>query len=144
MTISATTTTAAGRVFKPIDVLCGFMGHSQRAAVKAGLAGEERAHFAEVLERLAGTITAMPKTYETEGQEEKTVHLHYFRGGMDWHIVERDVDADGEGQVQAFGYANLGDGPEIGYVSIPEIVRSGAELDFHFTPCAASSVLRGL
>lgn len=120
----------------PINVLCHFMGHSQRASVKAGLRGEERAYFAQTLAQLAATISAMPQTYEQDGKgDDAVVHLHYFFRGADWFITEKDSDPDGEGQHQAFGLADLfRDGGELGYISVIEITAAGAELDFHWTP----------
>jgi hypothetical protein len=32
------------------------------------------------------------------------------------------------------GAANLGYGAELGYISLPELLAAGAELDLHFTP----------
>ena len=48
--------------------------------------------------------------------------------------MEKDADPDHAGQVQAFGVADLGMGPEAGYISIPELLENGAELDLYFTP----------
>jgi len=116
------------------------MGRGQCAVVRAGLRGEEKAYFAEVLARVARTFDTMPTTGETDGQGEDAVaHLHYFTGAADFWIVERDAgspdDEPGTGQIQAFGLADLyGDGGELGYISIPELLENGAELDFHFKP----------
>ena len=83
----------------------------------------------------------MPQTYEQDGMGEQAIaHLHYFTSGCDWYITERDSDPDGEGQIQAFGSANLGYGPELGYISIKELLENGAELDLYFTPCTLSSL----
>lgn len=62
------------------------------------------------------------------------VYLHYFKGACDWWITERDSDPDGEGQIQAFGFANLGDPEcaELGYISIVELIRHGVELDLYW------------
>ena len=43
-------------------------------------------------------------------------------------------------QRQAFGLANLGYGGELGYISIDEITRAGAELDLYWTPKALQKV----
>lgn len=44
--------------------------------------------------------------YEQDGKgEEAIVTLHYFRGGMDWFITEKDMEPE---QHQAFGLADLG------------------------------------
>lgn len=114
----------------------GFMGAGQWGAIRAGAAGEEAAFFAGKVAEMAAVIAAMPKTYETDGQGAAAVAgMHYFVGGCDWYIVELDASAgDGNGHAQAFGLANLGYGTELGYISIPEILRAGAELDLHWTP----------
>jgi hypothetical protein len=75
----------------------------------------------------------MPKTYETDGQgDEAIAHLHYFTSGFDWYITERDME---EEQLQAFGLACVHE-TELGYISIVELLRNGAELDLHFMPKA--------
>ena len=35
--------------------------------------------------------------------------------------------------MQAFGIADLGKGRELGYISIPELLENGAELDLYYT-----------
>ena len=74
----------------------------------------------------------MPKTYEQDGNGgDAIVSLHYFKGGMEWYILERDKSDE---QEQAFGLADLGDGGELGYISIQELIENGAEIDLYFTP----------
>jgi hypothetical protein len=113
-----------------------FVPRSQWRALLDGLQGEERPYFAEKIREYNARIDAMPKTYETDGQGENAiVHLHYFSGGGDWYITEKDSDPDQTGQVQAFGLADpFGDGGELGYISILELRRAGVELDLHWTP----------
>mgnify|MGYP001563457152 FL=1 len=114
-----------------------FIGKHQWSAIKQGMAGEERQYFYDMMVDLAARIEAMPKTYEQDGKgDQAIVHLHYFRGGCDWWISEKDSDPDGEGQIQAFGYANLGDdqNAELGYISIKELIEHGVELDLYWTP----------
>ena len=115
------------------------------AVVLDGLRGEERQFFADTIEKMAGIWADMPKTYETEGQGKAALaRLHWFTGGCDWWIVEKDSDPDGEGQIQAFGIADLGQGcRELGYINLPEILEAGAELDFHFTPVTVGEILKG-
>ena len=85
-----------------------FMPISQQRVVKQNIK-----EFQDVLEHLEGIITKMPATYETEEipQEEKVAYLHYFHGGSDWYIFEKDkgdpVNNDFE-QNQMFGYSILG------------------------------------
>lgn len=125
-----------------LDTLTSFIGSSQRHAIKAALRGEERAHFAQMLADLTQHINAMPKTYEQDFKgDAAVVHLHYFTAGADWFITEKDMDHDGEGQHQAFGLADLfHDGGELGYISIAEILRCGAELDLYWTPTTLGEV----
>lgn len=109
-------------------------------------AGEERGFFLEKLASVAQTVRTMPMTGETGDDLDPIVHLHYFRGGCDVWITERDV-GDGKAprglgpQHQAFGYVDLGYGPELGYVSLPEIFSAGMELDLHWAPRTVSEVL---
>ena len=107
--------------------------------------GEEGQYFMDVVARIATLWGRIPKTYETEGQgREALARLHWFTGGCDWWLVEKDSDPVGEGQIQAFGIADLGQGfRELGYISLPEILEAGAELDFHFTPVTVGEILKG-
>lgn len=113
-----------------------FVPRSQWRALLDGLQGEERPYFVEKIREYNARIDAMPKTYETDGQGEQAIaYLHYFSGGGDWYITERDSDPDQTGQVQAFGLADpFGDGGELGNISILELRRAGIELDLHWTP----------
>lgn len=96
--------------------------------------GEEGDHFIEIIDRIHATWQAMPKTYESTAKGRAALaHLHYFTGGCDWWIVEKDSDPDHAGPVQAFGIADLGMGAELGYISIPELLENGAELDLYYT-----------
>ena len=117
----------------------------QYAVVLEGMKGEEGQFFSDTITRIAAIWQAMPKTYETDGQGRGALcRLHWFTGGCDWWLVEKDSDPDGEGQIQAFGIADLGfGGRELGYINLPEILEAGAELDFHFTPTVAGDILKG-
>ena len=116
--------------------LATLTGPQQRSCILSLMRGEEGGHYENALARVSQVWDAMPNTYETDNQGgEALAQLHFFTGGCDWWIVEKDSDPDGEGQVQAFGLADLGMGcRELGYISIPEILECGAELDLHFHP----------
>ena len=90
---------------------------------------------------LAQQIDTMPKTYEQDGKGDQAIaHLHYFTGASDWYITEKDMDG---GIQQAYGYAILnGDNEcaEVGYISIEELTRHGAELDLHFAPRSLAEI----
>ena len=113
-----------------------FMSNSQRKVLEICLRGEEAAGIAHVVLANAKVIDEMPKTYETDGQgKEAMVWLHYFKGGMDFHITEKDTGDDKDiRQHQAFGLANLGYSGELGYVSIEELICNGVEFDLYWTP----------
>ena len=118
-----------------------FIGRAQLAAVRDGLRGEEKQFFIDKMNELAAIVTGMPKTYEQDGKgDDAIVSLHYFTGGGNWWITEKDAETPDEpGQHQAFGLANCFGGPddqdaELGYISIVELLAAGAELDFHFRP----------
>jgi len=64
--------------------------------------------------------------------DQAVVWLHYFSPSADWYITERDSS---EEQHSAFGLADLyGDGGELGYISIAELIANGVELDLHWNP----------
>lgn len=110
-----------------------WMSLSQRRVLREGLDGEEWQFFAETALRLATVTLKMPQVYQQDGLGDQAIaHLHYFRGGADWYITERDTTKE---QIQAFGLANLfGDGGELGYIGIAELIAHGVELDWHWKP----------
>ena len=115
-----------------IKILKNFLPPMQLEILGNCLRGEEKEAFIEIVERLTNTINTMPKTYEQDGKGNKAIaYLHYFKGGIDWHITEKDME---EEQLQAFGQVDLGYGPELGYISIEELKENNIELDFYFTP----------
>ena len=118
---------------------------SQFKCVLELMRGEEGQFFAETINRVADIWANTPKTYETDGQDKtRLARLHYYTCSADWWIIEKDSDTDGEGQIQAFGIADLGMGcREYGYISLVEILEVGAELDFHFTPMCACDIMKG-
>ena len=105
-----------------------FMGKNQASCIASMLKGEEKKHFSELLGRWSAIVATMPATYETV--EDPIAYLNYFAGGFDCWISEKDIEED---QVQAFGLVKFSWGhAEMGCVSIPEILQSGAELDLYF------------
>lgn len=125
------------------STLRNFMPESQRVVLLGQLRGEEGEGIAEIVLNVVEQIKATPKTYETDGQENKVAHLHYFRGGVDAWIVERDVGDDprtGDGlgeQMQAYGFVTFTghkEDAELGYVSIQDLIENNVELDLYWTP----------
>lgn len=107
--------------------------------MRAGLRGEEAQFFVDKFCEIGTRIYNMPKTYDQEGCGDGAVaYLHYFKGGCDWYITEKDAAADG--QHQAFGWADLGHGGELGYISIVELIANGVELDLYFSPATLGEI----
>ena len=127
------------------EVLHLFMSRLQLSAIREGMRGEEGQYFIQKAVDLANTIRRMPVTYGQDGlpPDKVVAHLHYFAGGQaSWYITEKDREPGD--QHQAFGLANLfGDGGELGYISINEIIRHGGELDFHWQPKTLAEIRRG-
>ena len=124
-------------------LLSNFMPYQQRFVLRDLLNGEEGEFFVGKVLEIAKQIRNTPKTYETDAGDtnSRKVMLHYFKGGVDAWIVERDVgetpDGDGLGpQYQAYGKITLfGDGwegAEWGYISIQELIENGVELDLYW------------
>lgn len=125
-----------------IPVIRHFLSQAQLTVLANCCRGEEGEFFLQAIISFAERISAMPVTYGQEGAgEQAIVYLHYFLGGSDWYITEKDVCG---GVKQAFGYAIInGDDQmaELGYISIKELVRCGAELDLYFTPRPLGEVM---
>ncbi len=113
--------------------LKGFMSSTQLSVIGELCYSEERRYFYSKLVELANIVSSMPVTYETDGQgDQAIIYLHYFTANCDWYITERDMEVE---QLQAFGMADLGTGyPELGYISIVELLECRAELDLHWQP----------
>lgn len=131
--------TDINQVIEAVQTVKNFVGDRQLEAMGDGVRGEEGEFFKTLFVKLAERINTMPKTYEQDGKgDDAIVYLHYFRGNMDWYITERDFEED---QIQAFGLADLGMGhPELGYISIEELVDNEIELDLYWTPKTLAEV----
>lgn len=104
--------------------------------------GEEREWYRQRIESLHEAIMHAPRTYEQDGKGDAAVaHFHYFHAADgDWYVTELDSEPV---QHQAFGLADLGE-PEMGYISIVELIRNGAELDLYWTPKTIGDVRKSL
>lgn len=122
-----------------VSILTYLMGRNQLRAIRDGLKGEEQQHFQDKIVEYSDRFRAMPKVYAQDGLgDQAVVYLHYFYGSMDWYITERDTTQQ---QLQAFGLADFGDGGELGYISIQEIIETGkVELDLYWTPKTLAEV----
>ena len=114
------------------------MNPMQLEIIRSMCHGEEGQFFRGMMVEMANLFQGMPKTYEQDGKGDDAIaSLHYFRGGSDFYITEKDM---GDGQHQAFGLANLGYGAELGYISIVELLENNFELDLYFTPCTLREI----
>lgn len=122
----------ASRLHASLNTLRPFIGNAQLSCLGDMCRGPERQFGIDKIVELGEIVSGMPKTYEQDGKGDGAViYLHYFLGGCDWFITEKDELPD---QRQAFGLADLGFGPELGYISIVELLENGAELDFYYRP----------
>jgi len=130
---------------KAIYALRGFIGTAQLAVIgEQARHSEEAQYFRAKLVELADTVATMPKTYEQDGKGDNAVaYLHYFTGSADFYITEKDAgaltDTGGDYLCQCFGLACISE-EELGYISLPEILAAGAELDLHFRPKTLADV----
>lgn len=128
-------------------LLGNFMPYQQRLALLSALRGEEGEAIADLVLGAVRNILGTPMTYQTEEMEsaDKVLRLHYFLGGVDAWIIERDVGDSGDPtavgagvgkQHQAYGKITLcGDGwegAEWGYISIADLIANGVELDLYW------------
>lgn len=120
-------------------ILGPYLSPAQLQTLHFNLHGQEGVFFAGKIAEYAKRITEMPGPYGQENKGENAIcYLHYFRGGCDWFITEKDESPQGQ---QAFGLAHITE-TEMGYISIPELVRNGVELDLYFTPCSLAEARR--
>lgn len=117
-----------------------FLSQSQYSAMIEYCKGEEGDFFESKFKEMAMRIKKMPKTYEQSNQSDPLVSLHYFYGGSDWYIIEKDKT---DGVSQAFGYAILNGDlmfAELGYISISELTEMGVDFDLYFEPTHLSVI----
>ncbi|PJD95892.1 MAG: hypothetical protein CK426_09125, partial [Legionella sp.] len=119
-----------------------FIGAGQITAMLASCYGEEGDSFVEKFKAIDSLISEMPVTYQQDGKGKDSVaHLHYFVGGCDWYITEKDMEG---GVTQAYGYAVLNgdlEMAEFGYINISELLELGVELDLYFEPCTINAIV---
>lgn len=126
-------------------LLANFMPIAQRFALKDALKGEEGDAIADMVLVLGWRVQVTPVTYQTASiaPDDRVLYLHYFKGGVDAWIVERDMgdgsEEPGVGeQLQALGkitmYGDGWQGAEWGYLSIKDLIENGVELDMNWEP----------
>ena len=149
------TTQARHFDFTHVRTLSAFIGTDQLKTMVELSLGEEGEHYTDKLKEYAERVEAMPRVYEQDGKGmEAIAYLHYFTGGCDWWITEADTEEPMIGfsdtpqpnrrlseQLQTFGLADMGE-PELGYISIKEIIENGAELDLYWEPKTLRDALK--
>ncbi len=101
------------------------------------LMSDDGAFYVNAAIDFAARIAAMPATYEQRDVNDAVAHLHYFIGGCDAYITEKDIEG---GVHQSYGIRDIGYGFSAGYICITEMVEAGAQLDLHFTPAPLSTI----
>lgn len=119
--------------------LKGFVGMRQLLILADLMLGEEGQHFIDTVCKFADRIKAMPVTGKNRGPN-PIAYLHFFKGGYDAYITEKDV-IEGE-QNQASGSASFGYGFERGYISLIELAENNVELDLYFEPTPLNEIAR--
>jgi hypothetical protein len=120
--------------------LASIIPPNQRAVIRQLLEDREEAgYFINKLVALDKLLSTAPVTYEqSSAGDDAVVHFHFFGPGADFYITELDSAAAEETPSrhhQAFGYASMRGVGELGYISIPELHKSGlVELDLHWSP----------
>lgn len=118
-------------------ILDHFVEPNELKCLRASQRGEEGEFFRTKLKELELLVRTMPKIYEQDGMgDQAVVQLHYFKGGFDWYITERDTTDE---QMQAFGMACMHE-DELGYICIAELIANGVELDIYWTPKTLAEV----
>lgn len=125
-----------------LDQLKPFLPAGEYGALRQAINGEEGAAIRQLCADQVALIAAMPVTYQQDGKGDAAIaYLHYFFGGSDWFITEKDKL--GDGRAQAYGFAVLNgdtDNAEYGYISIAELVENEVELDLYWQTQPMSEV----
>jgi hypothetical protein len=128
-----------------ISAICPFFFGGQLLVIEHACRGEEGEFFMQKVVEIQNLITSMPVIGEQDGKgDDAMVYLHYFYGGSDWYITEKDVNG---GVTWAFGYAALDgmkDMAELGFISISDLTVNAVEFDLHFTPCKLGEIKQKL
>lgn len=97
--------------------------------------GEEGEFFREKEKEIIEVLETIPSLYEQENLGDEAIFgLRYFAGGSASWLISEIGEPDDDGNIIAFGYADLGYGGELGYINITELMSIGAEMDFYWTP----------
>jgi len=94
------------------------------------------AEMEDAINTINDAVLSVPSLYEQDEVTDKMIYLHYFLGNQDWYVTEYSRNSG-----EMFGYANLGYGAELGYMSLSDFTKNGkVELDFYFDPQLGSEI----
>ncbi|BBP46330.1 hypothetical protein THMIRHAS_17030 [Thiosulfatimonas sediminis] len=141
--------------FTNSNLFCSFLPKGQASFLLEVIGRDEGQFFKDKVRELNDIVDSMPGIYGQDGLgDQAIIYLHYFGGGCDWYITEKDVENPGEEQLtiakdqcQAFGFSNLGDpqNSEFGYIPISELREHPIiELDFHWEPKTVAEVKKSI
>ena len=114
------------------------VGKEQLNVFRYLMQSDEGSFFNETINELMEIANEMPRTYETKdiAENNKIAHLHYFKGGFDFYMVEMDALPE---LSKCFGFIK-GHETEWDYISLPDILKAGVELDLHWTPKSIAEI----
>ncbi len=126
-----------------LATLRGFIALSQFLVIQDEFR-DQNSFYVRKVEELSATIAGMPETHRGR-KEDPVAYLHYFHGDAHYYITEKDAGAPGDEpedfQSQAYGLMSCPPSyPEMGYISIPQLLAFGAEIDLHWTPKRVSQI----
>ena len=112
--------------------LANFINAEQLACINDLIANSDEAIFyVDLLNQVVAKAQAIPALYAQDGNTDPVAHMHYFNSYSDFYICEIEGD-------RAFGQVDLGNGPELGYISMSEMLQNKLELDLYFDPTPLS------
>ena len=129
-------------IFRITELLNAVTAGYQRADLLANLRQGQDNLYLHVLARLADRWDQTPTTAQMHGATRSAiVRWHFTYGAADYWIIAKDSDSS---QSHAYGLASISyvhAAPEPGYISLPDILTNGAQLDIYFEPLTVAEIL---
>ena len=129
-------------IFRITELLNAVTAGYQRAELLANLRQGPDNLYLHVLARLTDRWDQTPTTAQMHGATRSAiVRWHFTHGAADYWIIAKDPDSS---QSHAYGLASISyvhAVPEPGYISLPDILTNGAQLDIYWTPVTVAEIL---
>lgn len=108
-----------------------FVPESQKQAMLANMKGEEKEHFADLVNELQERIDNAPALYQTDGVDREKIKpvLHYFGGNFDLYVTEIDKETG-----EMYGLGGFNGDYEFGYNSMENLKGLGDRLNVDLYP----------